>query len=628
MTNSSNFPNRPFRLEVRSSTNWQDVNSNRSSVHTELWMVKNAYSPTISGGGSSYELWANGSIVASSPNFSFDFTNSDSLRIAAVDYLVDHDADGAKWFDTLGKCTADILGYTEVPERVTLSTIARASTASFVGGPAFDAGAAVTVATNRAVSTFTHVLEASFGGRKATIGTGVGASMSWTPPLGWLDQIPNAVQGAGSLLVGTYNGSDPNAIGYRTTAFTLRAPATVVPTVSAVTIADGNPDVSSKVGAFVQGLSSATGTVTAAGAYGSTITQKSVTIGTTSAAEGVQIPLTASGSVPVVGVVTDSRGRVASSAGSITVLAYDVPKITAANVQRATSGGAPADNGTYLRVDLNAAVSSLVNGTEKNALTITVQTREHGTGPWTTRNTITPGLAHNGFFLVSGGGIFDAAKSYDVRITAADKFLTAVQDIPVGTERVIADFGPGGMGVNKRYTQGGLDVAGDVFTDSEFRHRGGNPVEPVGVIHMFGGSTAPTGFLLCDGTAVSRTTYAALFATIGTAYGVGNGSSTFNLPDMRGRGPMGKDSTTDFDALGKTGGEKAHLLTVAEMPAHTHGPPSGNAYLTQPQNSTASGGGGLYAAAQQSSATASAGGGGTHNVLDPYVTLNFIIKAL
>jgi microcystin-dependent protein len=86
---------------------------------------------------------------------------------------------------------------------------------------------------------------------------------------------------------------------------------------------------------------------------------------------------------------------------------------------------------------------------------------------------------------------------------------------------------------------------------------------------MWAAASAPTGWLLCDGSAVSRTTYAGLFAILSTTYGVGDGSTTFNLPDLRGRFPVGKNAGT-FSALGGTGGEETHTLTVPEMPAHTH----------------------------------------------------------
>jgi len=92
-----------------------------------------------------------------------------------------------------------------------------------------------------------------------------------------------------------------------------------------------------------------------------------------------------------------------------------------------------------------------------------------------------------------------------------------------------------------------------------------------GVITAFGGSSAPTGWLLCDGTAVSRSTYADLFAVVSTTYGSGDGSTTFNLPNLKGKVPVGRDaSQTEFDTLGETGGAKTHTLTSAEMPSHQH----------------------------------------------------------
>ena len=97
---------------------------------------------------------------------------------------------------------------------------------------------------------------------------------------------------------------------------------------------------------------------------------------------------------------------------------------------------------------------------------------------------------------------------------------------------------------------------------------------PAGSIIEWGGATAPANWLIADGSAVSRTTYASLYAAIGTTFGAGNGTTTFNLPDLRGRVPVGKDPNDSwFNAIGLTGGEKTHLLTAAEsgVPAHNHG---------------------------------------------------------
>ena len=97
---------------------------------------------------------------------------------------------------------------------------------------------------------------------------------------------------------------------------------------------------------------------------------------------------------------------------------------------------------------------------------------------------------------------------------------------------------------------------------------------PAGVITQYGASTAPTGWLLCQGQAISRTNplYTRLWTAISTTYGAGDGTTTFNVPNLQGRIPVGKDSTqTEFDALAETGGSKTSTLTTANLPSHLHG---------------------------------------------------------
>lgn len=90
---------------------------------------------------------------------------------------------------------------------------------------------------------------------------------------------------------------------------------------------------------------------------------------------------------------------------------------------------------------------------------------------------------------------------------------------------------------------------------------------PSGSLTLFAGGAAPNGWLLCQGQAISRTTYAGLFAAIGTTYGVGDGSTTFNLPNLQDRFPIGSSGTK---ALGATGGAATKTLVEANLPSHTH----------------------------------------------------------
>lgn len=176
-----------------------------------------------------------------------------------------------------------------------------------------------------------------------------------------------------------------------------------------------------------------------------------------------------------------------------------------------------------------------------------------------------------------------------------------------------------------------------------------NAVDPSGALIMWAGSssTPPTGWLVCDGTAISRTTYSGLYAVIGTTFGTGDGSTTFNLPDMRDRFVVGAGTT--YSRNDKGGAATAnlahthttgdHALTTAELASHSHAP-GGDATLFLTDGTTAVspalGTGSAYA---KRTATGTAGSGTAHNhgatgsggsstqsILPPYIGIYFIIK--
>ena len=155
---------------------------------------------------------------------------------------------------------------------------------------------------------------------------------------------------------------------------------------------------------------------------------------------------------------------------------------------------------------------------------------------------------------------------------------------------------------------------------------------PTGITAPFAGAAAPAGWLLANGQAVSRSDYAALFAVIGTTYGPGNNSTTFNLPDLRGRvavgGGQGAGLTNRTRA--ETGGEETHALTIQEMPSHSHqGPTPANATPGSFEVPALRDGGFGYANIDYAGAapTDVTGGNAAHNVMQPFLVLNYIIRS-
>lgn len=170
-----------------------------------------------------------------------------------------------------------------------------------------------------------------------------------------------------------------------------------------------------------------------------------------------------------------------------------------------------------------------------------------------------------------------------------------------------------------------------------------------GIIMAWPTGSAPTGWLLCDGTAVSRATYSDLFAVISTTFGAGDGSTTFNVPNIMGRVVVGVDAgQTEFDTIGETGGAKTHTLVEGEMPSHTHVQNAHTHTQNPHQHGMAEGttdGSGTFADRSNAAAAAAmvtdnatatnqnatatnqtTGGGGAHNNLQPYMALNWIIR--
>lgn len=160
---------------------------------------------------------------------------------------------------------------------------------------------------------------------------------------------------------------------------------------------------------------------------------------------------------------------------------------------------------------------------------------------------------------------------------------------------------------------------------------------PTGSMMMWPTSSAPSGWVLADGTAISRTgANAALFALLNAAglpYGAGDGSTTFNVPNFKSRSPIGAGQGSGLSnrTLAGTGGAETHLLTTSEMPSHSH-PHShqisveANGSTNSPSKVAATAGDGNAGTLNTQSDGANSGGGGAHNNMHPWLAINFIIK--
>lgn len=242
---------------------------------------------------------------------------------------------------------------------------------------------------------------------------------------------------------------------------------------------------------------------------------------------------------------------------------------------------------------------------------------------------LTPGVRGNQMRKVESLSFPAVGATYDVTTSNTDLVIKRAGSI-------VARVGAGGVSGMAAASVGTAALGSDVASR----------LLPTGVVVPFAGSAAPTGWLFCAGQVVSRSTYADLFATLGTTYGAGDGTTTFALPDLRGRVPFGLDAMgggsdggrlSVANTLGLTGGAEkksgttdAYTLTIADIPSHSHGIQSGN-------NTTGTGNyvdNGSVSSTDPGASTLPVGGGGGHShgignfdVMPPYMLLNYIIKA-
>lgn len=309
----------------------------------------------------------------------------------------------------------------------------------------FDMGAAVTIYTNRQSNVATHTLRYSFFSSNGTIATGVTDSCTWTPPVSLAAQIPNAISGWGTIYCDTYvNGS---LVSTNTCAFHLTVPASVVPSISSISIAEATAGIADRFGGYVRTRSKLAVSISAAGNQGSSVSSYRTSIDnvTYSGASFTTNTLITAGSLTMTVTVTDSRGRTVSTPRTITVLDYSPPSLSQFTAERCNADGTAAQtDGTKVRISTKASGAS-VGG--KNTLSCTVYYRLVSAESWVQATMLAPSN-----YAISASNLllsptFDTLSSYDVRIRVQDVFYYVEQTVSIGTKQVMMDFYKDGSGI-------------------------------------------------------------------------------------------------------------------------------------------------------------------------------------
>ena len=436
-----------YRLQIAWTVDSQSVANNTSTVTAKVQLVSTGSSYTINSSASK-----SGSLTINGTKYNFTFTaalsGNQTKTIYTKTVTVAHNADGTKtcaFSATAGinvTLSGTYYGNVTASGSGTFDTIARASTISSVTSSVSVNGTnTVAVSITRASSSFTHTVVFSFGSYSKTT-EDVATSTTYAIPTSWLNAIPSATSGTAKVTVTTYSGSTKIG-GAVSKNFTLTVPATVVPTISSVAVADTTTN-QTTYGNMVQNKSKAKFTITAAGSLGSTITAYKTVFEskTYTGATPTTATITKSGTASATITVTDSRGRTATFTKTWTVVAYAAPKITSLTAVRCLADGTENYEGTFAKVAFNYTIASV---NSKNTNTYAVEYKPQSSTTWKALANGT-GYAVN-TSVISGTGAFSVDSSYDLRLSITDSFGTIRSQTEIPTAFTLLDFNASGRGV-------------------------------------------------------------------------------------------------------------------------------------------------------------------------------------
>ncbi|HEL2174939.1 DUF859 family phage minor structural protein [Streptococcus suis] len=447
----------------------QNIAANTTVVNWRITVSRTgAYLTRNEQGDSTLSLDINGGRVhTSNPRWR---TSGEEFLMASGSTTVGHNADGTKSFPFSATFNPNngLHGVITVSGNIGLATIPRSSSVSVGIGTI---GNALTININRQSSSFKHTVRYAWGNKQGTIASNVDTSTTWTIPLDFANNIPNATSGTGTIFVDTYSGSTKT--GTQQVAFTANVPTSMKPTFSGVTLTDTNGVARGLLSGnnFLQIISNIQVNFNgASGSYSSSITGYKAEVVNrnlvTNSNGGTLGMMNFNGSATIRASVVDSRGRWSDTRDvTINVIEYFAP-ILSFTAQRTRQ------TPNIIQIVRNAKIAPItLSGIQKNIMTLTFKvaplgstsyTADNGSasGSWTTQHTLSNSAANM-------AGNYPANKSFTIIGTLSDKFTSVEFSATVATESVVMSYDKDGrVGVGKiaeNGPAGSLDVAGNIY---------------------------------------------------------------------------------------------------------------------------------------------------------------------
>ncbi|HEM4889134.1 TPA: hypothetical protein U1122_001907 [Streptococcus suis] len=420
----------------------QNIAANTTVVNWRITVSRTgAYLTRNEQGDSTLSLDINGGRVhTSNPRWR---TSGEEFLMASGSTTVGHNADGTKSFPFSATFNPNngLHGVITVSGNIGLATIPRSSSVSVGIGTI---GNALTININRQSSSFKHTVRYAWGNKSGTIASNVDTSTTWTIPLDFANDIPNATSGTGTIFVDTYSGSTKT--GTQQVAFTANVPTSMKPTFSGVTLTDTNGVARGLLSGnnFLQIISNIQVNFNgASGSYSSSITGYKAEVVNrnlvTNSNGGTLGMMNFNGSATIRASVVDSRGRWSDTRDvTINVIEYFAP-ILSFTAQRTRQ------TPNIIQIVRNAKIAPItLSGIQKNIMTLTFKvaplgstsyTADNGSasGSWTTQHTLSNSAANM-------AGNYPANKSFTIIGTLSDKFTSVEFSATVATESVVMSY--------------------------------------------------------------------------------------------------------------------------------------------------------------------------------------------